>query len=95
MKSAKRAGWGCLLWSIVFVPFAAVFYWFGHANAGSPLLFSVSMVVFWWLVLVIAACLLYAVWGLICGHSPKAWERYERRSDAVEIDEAKRNGYPE
>jgi hypothetical protein len=78
MKSARKAGWGCLGWGITFIPFAVIFHWL---STGTGINSIVAQVVFWVLVAIIAACFLYAAWGLACGYSKGAWEKYEKRTN--------------
>ena len=87
MKSAKKAGYGCLWGGIAFVPFAFVFRLLAIETKDLPVLPTMCMFYFWILIAFIAVCLFYAVWGLACGYSQTAWNSY-----AKSVDEANKKG---
>ena len=88
MKSARRAGWGCLGWGLAFIPFAAAFYWMRE-------LFP-FVVLFWVCIVIVAVCVFYGVWGLWVGYNPNAWKRHaiahQEATKAGAIRECKRLG---
>lgn len=97
MKSARQAGWLCLAGGIIFVLLAIAL----HRLMGITALSVVSVYVaflFWLSVVMTFLCFVYAVWGLICGYSLKAWNSYERsQAEATRqgaIAECKRQGIP-
>lgn len=95
MKFARRAGYCSLMSALVFAPFAVVFRLLAVQTAGT-MLAPVCMAVFWLVVILIAACLFYAVWGLACGHSRTAWDTYaaavDRQTRANAVRECERQG---
>ncbi len=86
MESAKSAGYVGLLGGIAFIPFAFAFR--GMAmETNLPVLATLCMIIFWVLIVFIAICLFYGVWGLACGYSQSAWNRY-----AGSVNDAQRKG---
>lgn len=85
MESAKKAGYGCAWGGIAFIPVAFAFRWLAIETKGLPVLPTMCDFVFWTLIALISVCLFYAVWGLACGYSQKAWDNYARS-----VDEANR-----
>lgn len=87
MKSAKKAGYGCLLGGVAFFPFAFVFRWLAIETKDLSVLPTMFMTFFWMLIALIVICLLYAGWGLICGYNKSAWNSY-----AKSVEESDRKG---
>jgi len=81
MESAKSAGWGCLGWGLCFVPIAETFLWLADATEGVPILPTFINTFFWITIVVIAVCFFYGIWGLACGYSQTAWDRYSKMVD--------------
>lgn len=95
MNAARRAGWSCLAWGILFLPLAIVL----HRLMGIPALAMVSAYLaflFWACVVMTVISFMYAAWGLICGYSLKAWQSYERSQAEADrqnaVNECQRRG---
>lgn len=81
MESAKQAGYGCLWGGLAFIPFAFVFRWMAIETKDLPIWSTMCMIFFWLLIAFIAICFFYAIWGLACGYSQKAWDSYTKNVD--------------
>lgn len=75
--------WG----GIAIVPFAFAFRWMAIETKDLPVLPTMCMIFFWILIAIISVYLFYAVWGLACGYSQKAWGNY-----AESVDKTNREG---
>jgi hypothetical protein len=86
MQSAKRAGWEMVCWSSLLILMLVITHFTKIAVSDvvildiRPLAIAIGIISTpIWIALII--CLFYSVWGLQCGYSQEAWNKYAKQCD--------------